>query len=87
MTLSSAGKMKREGVSVSLEVEYDDNYDAVINKASAQLQMGCRSDLRLFKLRGVLIQRTDDWSIAKYKHYASDAIEIGLGKAMDPTTV
>lgn len=85
--------MKRDGLSVSVDLEYDDNYDEVIKKASQTLQLGSVNSLRLFKLRGALIRRNDDWCIGDYKrslHYGSDAIELGLGylrKAMDPTSV
>ena len=76
-----------------MEVECDDDYDVVIMKASQTLQLGSVSSLHLFKLRGALIPRSDDWCIGKYKrslHYGYDAVELRMGylwKAMDPTSV
>lgn len=93
MVLSDSGKMKRDGISVSLEVDFNDDYDEVVKKAAETLQLSSVNNLCLFRLRGALIPRSEDWCVGKHKqslHYASDAIELGLGylrKAMDPTSV
>lgn len=90
MVLSDLGKMKRDGISVSLEVDFNDDYDEVVKKAAETLQL---SSVNNFRLRGALIPRSEDWCVGKHKqslHYASDTIELGLGylrKAMDPTSV
>ena len=90
MVLSDLGKMKRDGISVSLEVDFNDDYDEVVKKAAEILRL---SSVNNFRLRGALIPRSEDWCVGKHKqslHYASDAIELGLGylrKAMDPTSV
>ena len=52
MTLSDSGKMKRDGISVSLEVEFNDDYDEVVKKAAEILQLSHVKNLHLFRLRG-----------------------------------
>ena len=93
MVMSETGKMKRDGVSVSVQVLHEDDYDDVIKKGAQTLQLSSISNLRLFKLRGALIPRSDDWCIGKYKrslHYAPEAVELGvvyLRSTLDPTDV
>ena len=80
--LSDSGKMKRGGISVSLEVEFNDDYDELVKKAAEILQLSHVKNLHLFRLRGALLPRKDDWCIGKYMqslHYASETIELGLG--------
>ena len=65
MVLSDSGKMKRDGISVSLEVEFDDDYDEIVKKAAETLHLSSVNNLRLFRLRGALIPRSEDWCIGK----------------------
>lgn len=85
--------MKRDGVFVCCELKHDDGYDDVVKKASETLCLSNVGHLRLFKLRGALLPKTDEWSIGAFKrslHYSSEAVQLGLGylrKSMDPTNV
>ena len=93
MVMSDVGKMKRDGVYVSVEVRYSDDYDVVVKKAAETLKIDNTPNLRLLKPRGALLPRSGDWCIGVYKrslHSARDAVQLGIGPlrlSMDPTSV